>query len=91
MRSTQSSPSPPWRARRCPTPSTPRPGSPPARDLLARAGIALPLKVTGAGADDLLDAAAVAWSALRIAAGTAVTLTNRDQPADDGAEIAIRY
>jgi predicted RNase H-like nuclease len=61
------------------------------RDLLARAGITLPLKVAGAAEDDLLDAAAVAWSALRIAAGTAVTLTNRDQPADDGAEVAIRY
>lgn len=61
------------------------------RALLARAGITLPPKVAGAAVDDLLDAAAVAWSALRIAAGTAVTLTNRDQPADDGAEIAIRY
>ena len=61
------------------------------RDLLARAGITLPPKIAGAAVDDLLDAAAVAWSALRIAAGTAVTLTNRDQPADDGAEIAIRY
>lgn len=61
------------------------------RDLLARAGITLPPKVAGAAVNDLLDAAAVAWSALRIAAGTAVTLTNRDQLADDGAEIAIRY
>ncbi len=61
------------------------------RDLLAGAGITLPLKVAGAAVNDLLDAAAVAWSALRIAAGTAVTLTNGDQPADDGAEIAIRY
>jgi predicted RNase H-like nuclease len=61
------------------------------RDLLARAGITLPPRVAGAAANDLLDAAAVAWSALRIAAGTAVTLTNRDQPADDGAEVAIRY
>ena len=61
------------------------------RDLLARAGIALPGRVAGAAEDDLLDAAAVAWSARRIAAGTAVTLTNRDQIADDGSEIAIRY
>jgi predicted RNase H-like nuclease len=61
------------------------------RDLLARAGITLPLKVAGAAGDDLLDAAAVAWSARRIAAGTAVTLTRGDQPADDGTEIAIRY
>ena len=61
------------------------------RDLLARAGITLPAKVAGAAENDLLDAAAVAWSARRIAAGTAVTLTSRDQTADDGSEIAIRY
>jgi predicted RNase H-like nuclease len=61
------------------------------RDLLAHAGITLPVKIAGAAENDLLDAAAVAWSARRIAAGTAVTLTNTDQPADDGTEIAIRY
>jgi predicted RNase H-like nuclease len=61
------------------------------RELLSRAGITLPSRVAGAAADDLLDAAAVAWSARRIAAGTAVTLTNHDQPADDGTEVAIRY
>ena len=48
-------------------------------------------KVAGAAENDLLDAAAVAWSARRIAAGTAVTLTSPGQPADDGTEIAIRY
>jgi hypothetical protein len=61
------------------------------RELLARAGVTLPRKVAGAAEDDLLDAAAVAWSVRRIAAGTAVTLANRDQPADDGTEIAIRF
>jgi predicted RNase H-like nuclease len=61
------------------------------RDLLARAGITLPVKIAGAAEDDLLDAAAVAWSARRIAAGTAVTLANPGQQADDGSEIAIRY
>ncbi len=61
------------------------------RALLARAGITLPVKVAGAAENDLLDAAAVAWSALRVAAGTAVTLANPGQPADDGSEIAIRY
>jgi predicted RNase H-like nuclease len=61
------------------------------RDLLARAGTTLPAKIAGAAEDDLLDAAAVAWSASRIAAGTAVTLANHGQPADDGTEIAIRY
>ncbi len=66
------------------------------RALLAAAGITLPrgiaLSRSGAAEDDLLDAAAVAWSALRIAAGTARVLP--DPPAqrgDDGCEVAIRY
>jgi predicted RNase H-like nuclease len=61
------------------------------RELLAGAGIALPPKVAGAAEDDLLDAAAVAWSARRIAAGRATVLTCHAQRADDGTEIAIRY
>ena len=61
------------------------------RKLLNRAGLTLPAKVAGAAEDDLLDAAAVAWSARRIAAGQAVTLTNPAQQADDNTEIAIRY
>jgi predicted RNase H-like nuclease len=61
------------------------------RDLLARAGITLPARIAGAAENDLLDAAAVAWSARRIAAETAMTLTNLGQSADDGSEIAIRY
>jgi len=62
------------------------------RALLAQAGIELPAAVPGAAADDLLDAAAVAWSARRIADGAAVVLP--DPPAqlgDDGFRIAIRY
>ena len=61
------------------------------RALLARAAITLPPRMAGAAENDLLDAAAVAWSARRIAAGTAVALTDPDQRADDGTEIAIRY
>jgi predicted RNase H-like nuclease len=61
------------------------------RDLLAQAGIILPSRVSGAAENDLLDAAAVAWSARRIAAGNAITLTNLAQQSDDGSEIAIRY
>jgi predicted RNase H-like nuclease len=61
------------------------------RALLARAGVILPAKVAGAPENDLLDAAAVAWSARRIAAGQAVVLTNLAQRADDGSEIAVRY
>ena len=56
-----------------------------------RAGLTLPVRVAGAAENDLLDAAAVAWSARRIAAGQAVTLSNPAQLADDDTEIAIRY
>ncbi|HTU08953.1 MAG TPA: DUF429 domain-containing protein [Trebonia sp.] len=61
------------------------------RALLATAGIVVPPRVRGAAEDDLLDAAAVAWSARRIAAGTATILTDQAQRADDATEIAIRY
>jgi predicted RNase H-like nuclease len=61
------------------------------RALLAQAAITLPAKIAGAAENDLLDAAAAAWSARRIAAGTAVALTDPAQRADDGTGIAIRY
>jgi predicted RNase H-like nuclease len=61
------------------------------RALLAAAGITLPPRAAGAAEDDLLDAAAVGWSARRIANGQAVVLTSPAQRADDGGEIAIRY
>jgi predicted RNase H-like nuclease len=61
------------------------------RGLLKRAGLTLPAKIAGAADNDLLDAAAVAWSARRIDAAAAVTLTNPTQRADDNTEIAIRY
>jgi predicted RNase H-like nuclease len=61
------------------------------RELLGQAGITLPPKVSGAPENDLLDAAAVAWSARRIAVGQAITLTDPAQQADNGTEIAIRY
>ena len=62
------------------------------RRLLSGAGITLPTgRVPGAEADDVLDAAAVAWSARRILLGTAVSLTDPAQRADDGSGIAIRY
>jgi predicted RNase H-like nuclease len=61
------------------------------RELLAAVGITLPRRVAGAAEDDLLDAAAVAWSARRIAAGQATVLTSPSQRPDDGTEIAIRY
>ena len=61
------------------------------RELLAAAGITLPARAAGAAEDDLLDAAAVAWSARRIAAGQAAILSSPAQRPGDGTEIAIRY
>jgi predicted RNase H-like nuclease len=61
------------------------------RELLRAAGITLPSRVAGLADNDLLDAAAVAWSARRIAAGRAVVLASAGQRADDGTEITIRY
>jgi len=61
------------------------------RALLAAEGITVGIRVTGAAEDDLLDAAAVAWSARRIAVGQASVLTSPAQRAADGSEIAIRY
>ena len=60
------------------------------RELLGRAGIALP-RIPRAPVTDTLDAAAVAWSAGRIAAGQAVVLPARPQRDGRGREIAIRY
>ena len=60
------------------------------RELLGRAGIAVP-PVRLAPVTDTLDAAAVAWSAWRIATGQAVVLPDRPQQDGQGREIAIRY
>jgi predicted RNase H-like nuclease len=62
------------------------------RELLARAGIVLPADGARlAPAEDTLDAAAVAWSAWRIATGRAVVIPDRPQRDRHGREIAIRY
>lgn len=61
------------------------------RRLLADAGIRLPDRieeVEGAVADDVVDAAVVAWSARRIAEGTARTLPDPPQQGD-GRPVAI--
>jgi predicted RNase H-like nuclease len=68
-----------------------KPGLTRRRELLRQAGLTLPPQVIGAPENDLLDAAAVAWSARRIASGNATTLTNPTQRTDDATEIAIRY
>jgi predicted RNase H-like nuclease len=60
------------------------------RELLSRAGIVVPL-VPRAPVTDTLDAAAVAWSAWRIATGQAVVIPGRPQRDGQGREIAIRY
>ncbi len=60
------------------------------RDLLSRAGIVVP-PVPRAPVTDTLDAAAVAWSAWRIATGQAVVIPGRPQRDGQGREIAIRY
>jgi predicted RNase H-like nuclease len=61
------------------------------RRVLAAAGIEIPGPAPAAILGDILDAAAVAWSARRIAAGQAVTLPAEPQLDDRGREITIRY
>jgi predicted RNase H-like nuclease len=68
------------------------------RELLAQAGIVLPASSSGhlsgtweAPVTDTLDAAAVAWSAGRIATGQAVILPDRPQRDSQGCQITIRY
>ena len=62
------------------------------RELLAGPASPCRAKIAGAAENDLLDAAAVAWSARRIAAGRGRHPHQpRAQPADDATEIAIRY
>lgn len=64
------------------------------RRCLAEAGTDLPDHLESAGraaADDVLDAAAAAWSAWRIAIGRASTLPDPPQESADGRPIAIWY
>ncbi len=63
------------------------------RRLLVEAGVAVPdviAETAGAVADDIVDAAVAAWSARRIAAGTARTIP--DPPEEHGGrQVAIWY
>ena len=64
------------------------------RIVLAQAGIVIPddLGRAGtAGVDDILDAAAAAWSARRIAAGRGVSLPNPPEVDTNGRPVAIWY
>jgi predicted RNase H-like nuclease len=67
------------------------PGRDERRRLLARAGIEIPAGTPAGLVGDVLDAAAVAWSARRIAAGQAVTIPDLPQYDSQGREIAIRF
>jgi len=67
------------------------PGRDERRRLLARAGIEIPAGTPAGLIGDVLDAAAVAWSARRIAAGRAVTVPDIPQSDSRGREIAIRF
>ena len=60
------------------------------RELLSRAGITLP-RIPRAPVTDTLDAAAVAYSAWRIATGRAVVIPARPQRDELGLQIEIRY
>ncbi|MDX3232185.1 DUF429 domain-containing protein [Streptomyces sp. ME19-01-6] len=64
------------------------------RRLLGEQGIAVADELGPAGRvppDDVLDAAAAAWSAHRIALGTAVSLPDPPETARDGLPVAIWY
>jgi predicted RNase H-like nuclease len=67
------------------------PGREQRRQLLAQAGLEIPAGTPAALIGDVLDAAAVAWSARRIAAGQAVTVPTVPQCDSQGREIAIRF
>ena len=60
------------------------------RELLSRHGIVVP-RVPLAPVTDAMDAAAVAWSAWRIATGQAVVIPARPQRDAGGREVAIRF
>jgi predicted RNase H-like nuclease len=62
------------------------------RSVLAAAGLVIAEDPAWRRATvDVLDAAAVAWTAWRIATGQAVVLPDPPQTGEDGLEIAIRY
>ena len=63
------------------------------QELLVGQGLGIPsgLDLGAAGADDVLDAAAAAWSAARIAAGTACSLPSPPSVGEDGYAAAIWY
>jgi predicted RNase H-like nuclease len=66
-------------------------GSKERRALLQRAGVVVPERPAGAALDDLLDACALAWSAHRVACGTARRVP--DRPACDarGLRMELRW
>ena len=63
-------------------------------ELLRKAGVELPAMVDGTGdapADDIIDAAAAAWSALRVARGQGGSLPDSPDTDPNGRPVAIWY
>ena len=62
------------------------------RHLLTGVGISIPdddPELDGVVSDDVVDAAAAAWSARRIAAGTAVSMPAPPERSPDGRDVAV--
>jgi predicted RNase H-like nuclease len=66
-------------------------GSNERRALLERAGVIVPERPAGAALDDLLDACALAWSARRVACGTARRVPDRPARDSRGLRIELRW
>ena len=90
MRCTRSWRSVPWREHRSRPASTPAPAATNGGGCWP-GGIEIPAGTLAGLIGDVLDAAAVAWSARRIAAGRAVTVPDIPQSDSRGREIAIRF
>jgi predicted RNase H-like nuclease len=61
------------------------------RALLQRGGVGVPERPAGAALDDLLDACALAWSACRVAGGTARRVPDRPVCDSRGLRMELRW
>lgn len=73
------------------TPKRSATGSKERRALLQRAGVVVPERPAGAARDDLLDACALAWSACRVACGTARRVPDRPAFDSRGLRMELRW
>src|SRR5947208_101129 len=71
-------------------PKRSRTGAKERRALLRRAGVIVPERPAGAALDDLLDACALAWSACRVAGGTARRVPDRPACGSRGLPLELR-